>query len=321
MSGICGIVAFDGVPVEPEVLRKMADVAAHRGPDGIRYWYEGAAGLAHLALDLTPGSSRERQPTVDHQDGLVLTSDARIDNRDELVRALGDGGYLPDEAPTEADIILAAYRRWGEACPGHIIGDFAFAIWDERREILFAARDPMGMRALYYRVEPRRVLFATEVKQILAAPDIQARLFEPAVAAFLASTTGLPEWTYYQGIAQLPPAHALSADAGGHRTWRYWAIDPGYEIRYTEEGQYAEHFAEIFKEAVRCRLRSSKPVGIFLSGGMDSGSVASTAGWLLRKQEPPDNPGFRAYCWAFEQLTQADERHISDGIVAITISL
>ena len=104
-------------------------------------------------------------------------------------------------------------------------------------------------------------------------------------------------------------------DASGPHTWRYWDIDPDLQIRYAGDEQYAGHFLEIFKEAVRCRLRSIKPVGIFLSGGVDSGSVASTAGWLFKQGESVYRPPFHAYCWAFEKLSQCDERHISDLII------
>jgi len=318
MSGICGVIHLDGAPVEPEILKEMAKAAAHRGPDGIRYWTDDNAGLAHLALNITPGSLREQQPLVSRGNDLVLTANARIDNRGELIRALGAKGYLPEAEPTDGELILAAYRCWGEECPARLVGDFAFAIWDAGRKRLFAARDANGMRAFYYRSESRRVLFGTEVKQILAAPNVPVRWFEPAICAYLASCYGPPEWSFYDGICQLPPAYALVADKRGHRTWRYWDIDPDYRIEYSSEDEYVEHFLDIFKEAVRCRLRSVKPVFISLSGGVDSGSVASTAGWLLQRDSEGSLPGFHTYCYAFEdcfeELAQCDERHISTGI-------
>jgi asparagine synthase (glutamine-hydrolysing) len=309
MSGLCGIVHFDGKPLTAESLRSMANAASYRGPDGINYWSRNGAGFAHLALHVTPESVRERQP-LDNGD-LVLTADARIDNRDDLILRLG--AYLQEKGPTDAELILAAYRRWGDESPAYLIGDFSFAIWDQRRRRLFAARDPMAMRAFYYRVEPNRLLFATEIKQLLALTDVPAELFEPAVAAHLAGVFGPLDWTFYRGINQLSPAHVLVVDAQSHRTWRYWDIDPEYRLEYREEAQYAEHFRELFKESVRCRLRSVKPVGIFLSGGVDSGAIASTAGWLMR-QGFAKPPAFRAYCWAFDSLPQCDERHISRGI-------
>jgi asparagine synthase (glutamine-hydrolysing) len=316
MSGICGIVHFDGAPVDPEVLCQMAQAAAHRGVDGIRYWLDHTVGLAHLVHNITPESQREQQPLVSQQQDVALSADARLDNRDDLLRLLTSRGHLTaSPTPTDAQVILAAYRCWGPACAAHLLGDFAFVVWDAVHRRLFAARDAMAMRAFYYRVEPRRLLFATEVKQLLVVPDVPVRLFEPAVGAHLAGPYGLLEWTFYDGIAQLPPAHALLVDAAGHRTWRYWDIDPDFQIRYAHEAEYVEHFLEIFQEAVRCRLRSVKPVGISLSGGMDSGSIAATAGWLRTHGAACAPPPLQAYCWDFTELPQCGERHISDGLV------
>lgn len=315
MSGICGIANFDGARVEPGTLRGMATAARHRGPDGIRYWEQENAGLANLAMNITPESLRERQPLVNERGDLVLTADARVDNREELISALVSKGHLRSKEPTDADLILAAYECWGESCPAHMVGDFAFAIWDRVGKRLFAARDTVGARSFYYRFEPRRVLFATEIKQILAAPAIPVRICEPTVAVSLVGQGGSEGQTFYEGIAQLPPGYALMIDAEVSRAWRYWDIDPDNFIEYPTEDQYAEHFREIFLEAVRCRLRSVKPVGIYLSGGLDSGSVASAAGWLSEQEGLNFPPVFHPYCWAFDRFTQSDERRVSDGIV------
>jgi asparagine synthase (glutamine-hydrolysing) len=313
VSGICGVVNLDGSPVEPGVLESMAEAATHRGPDGVRYWRGGNAGLAHLALNLTSEFLREQQLLVDEEGELMLAADARVDNRAQLKRDLGTMDHSLGHDPTDAELILAAYRCWGVDCSAHLIGDFAFAVWDAGKRRLFAARDPMAMRAFYYRIKGNRVLFGTEAKQILAAGE-PARLFEPAVGAHLAGCFGPLEWSFYEGISQLPPAHALSVEAGRVRVWRYWDVDPERYIRYADEQEYVEHFLEVFGEAVRCRLRSVKPVGLFLSGGVDSGSIASMIGWLMREGEV-SLPEFRTYSWAFEELKECDERHISEGIV------
>ena len=313
MSGICGIIHWDKRPVNTTELEPMAKAAAHRGADGIHYRICEQAGFAHLALHITPESVRERQPLASPDSQILLVADARIDNRDDLIQLFVEKQLLAGIEATDPEIILAAYRLWGTDCAAHLLGDFAFAIWDASQQHLFAARDPMATRAFYYRFEPQRFLFGTEVKQILAAPEVPAKIFEPSVAAHLAGCFHHLDWTFYEGIAQLPPAHALLAGAKGSRTWRYWDIDPEYRIHYKDEQQYVEHFLEIFRDAVRRRVRSVKPVGILLSGGLDSGSVASVAGSLLEKERLC--PEFHAYSWAFETLTQCDERHISDGIV------
>lgn len=305
MSGICGIVGFGGSRVEESALWQMAEAAPHRGLDGTTVWCAEHVGVAHLSVVVTPESQREQQPLVDGH--LVLVADARVDNRADLMRALG----LASDRPTDADLILAAYRRWGVECARHIIGDFAFALWDSREKRLLLARDPMAMRALYYRLEPGRLLFATEVKQILAAPGVPIEIFEPALGAYLVGPNMPPEWTFYKGIDQLAAGHALLLEDGRQRRWRFWDIDPDHRIHYKDERDYAAHFRELFKEAVACRLRSIKPVGVMLSGGMDSVSVASMAGRLMQQNPEKAPPLFLAFCHAFDEFPECDERHIS----------
>lgn len=314
MSGLCGIIHGDGRPASAATLDAMTQAAAHRGPDGTATWRRGPVGLTHLALHVTPEDPREDQPLVDPAADLVLVADARIDNRDDLERQLQ--ADLRIDRPTDADLILAAYRRWGTGCAEHLLGDFAFVVWDAGSQRLFAARDPMAMRPFYYRPEPSRFLFASEVKQILAAPDVPARVFEPMVAAYLQGRFDPLDWTFYEGIYQLEPAHALVVAADGtHRTWRYWDIDVEKRIRYADEQAYVEHFRELLTKAVRCRLRSTNPVGLFLSGGLDSGSIASVAGHL-KASEGLDCPSFRTYSSAFPTLPRCDERYLSDQICA-----
>lgn len=312
MSAVCGVVHLDGRPASEQDLRGMMDAAPYRGPDGAASWLGGPAALGSLALHVTPESVSERQPLVGRESGCVLVADARLDNREELIALLGLA--VPGAVVTDADVILAAYERWSDQCPARMLGDFAFAVWDPTCRQLFAARDPMAMRGLYYRLEPDRVLFGTEVKQILAAPDVPARIFEPAVAAWLASDYGPVEWTFYDGILQLPPGHALTVQAGRHSLRRYWDVDGSRRIEYRDEGQYVEHFLEIFGRAVGCRLRSRRPLGVFLSGGLDSGSVTSMAGWLRARHPQNGHSPLHAFCYAFERQPQCDERAISDQI-------
>ena len=314
MSGICGCISWDGAPVSESDLECMCRPVAYRGPDGIGTWLGAGAGLAHLALHITPESREEVQPLLDPESGLVLVADARIDNRDELIPVLRGKGGLRCDRPTDADLILAAYQTWGHDCPSHLIGDFAFAIWDTRERVLFLARDPMALRNLCFRAEPNRFLFATEPKQITAAPGVPRELYTPAVAAYLAGGHGSPEWTFQTGIQRFLTGHALTVQRGRMREWRYWNPDPEARIRYRSEDEYAEHLADLMKQAVRPRLRSIRPAGLLLSGGVDSGAVAATAGWLLANE--PGNGITRptAYSFAWDELAQCDERHISDPL-------
>ena len=311
MSGICGWISWDGAPVSESDLERMCRPVAYRGPDGIGTWVGAEAGLAHLALHITPESREEVQPLHDPESGLVLVADARIDNRDELMPVLRGKGGLRCDRPTDADLILAAYQTWGHDCPSHLIGDFAFAIWDTRERALFLARDPMALRSLCFRVEDNRFLFATEPKQITAAPGVTRELYIPAVAAYLAGGHGSPDWTFLNGIQRLLTGHALTVQDGKMRHWRYWNPDPGTRIRYRSEHEYADHLAELMKHAVRSRLRSIRPAGLLLSGGVDSGAVAATAGWLLKHEPGHGIIRPTAFSFAWEELAQCDERHIS----------
>jgi asparagine synthase (glutamine-hydrolysing) len=312
MSGIMGMVDWRGAPVKRESLQRMMEAAAHRGPDGRGIWQQGKVGLGFLALELTPEAVGESAPLARGE--LTLVADARIDNRGELIPLLRSRGQLRMEAPSDAELILAAYRVWGSSCARHLVGDFAFVLWDAEKERLFGARDPMGMRPLYYREEPGRFLFASEVKQILALPEVPARVFEPALLAHIAGPYGRPEWSFYEGVRQLAPGHALVAESGNVRVHRFWEVDPAARIEYRREEEYGEHFRALFQEAVACRLRSHRPVGLLLSGGVDSGSIAAMAGWLTEEGEGSFS-GFRAYCWAFNELRESDERAVSDVIL------
>lgn len=309
MSGICGVLSVDGAPVAPGTLAALTRAGTHRGPDGVRVWEGTGAALAHLALHVTARDARETQPLVDGN--LVLVADARIDNRSALRRALRDELRTP--APTDAELILAAYRHWGTDCARHLIGDFAFAVWDTEARRLFAARDPMAMRALHYAATPTHLLFATDVAPLLAAPGVRARPALSAVAAHVAGVPMASDQTFFEDLRALPAAHALSADRDGVRTWRYWDIDPTERISYADEDEYVDHFRELFAEAVRCRLQDTDQAGLFLSGGVDSGSIAATAGWL-REQGRLDGPPLRTYSWAFPTLAACDERAISSLI-------
>jgi asparagine synthase (glutamine-hydrolysing) len=173
----------------------------------------------------------------------------------------------------------------------------------------------MGLRTLYFWRDSRRTAFATEVKQLLSVSFIPARLFEPAVAVFLTGPFLPLEWSFYEGITQLAPGQAILVDAISSRVWRFWDADPSKMVRYKNENDYADHFRELFKNAVASRLRTIKPVGLSLSGGMDSGSIAATAGWLFQHNQV-DQVQFRAYCYAFEELSDSDERHVSQGITS-----
>ncbi|MDJ0797075.1 MAG: lasso peptide isopeptide bond-forming cyclase [Calothrix sp. MO_167.B12] len=319
MSGIVGIYNLNGKPVESTDLGRMVDTIAHRGPDGADIWNQGSIGLGHRMLWTTPESLLEKLPLVKENNQFVITADARIDNRDELISTLSFGDR-PAEKITDSQVILAAYEKWGEQCPHKLIGDFAFAIWDERKQRLFCARDPMGVKPFYYYRSPEIFVFASEIKALLCLPEVPRRLNELKVAYYLDMFCEDQVMTFYQDICRIPAASYLSIGRSHQmQVQSYWSLDPKKEIRFNSHQEYIEAFREVFTEAVRCRLRSAFPVGSTLSGGLDSSSIACTARQLLAKSGNKKLHTFSAIFPSLpkEDLRWIDERHYMNAVKAL----
>ena len=314
MSGIAGICNPDGKPADRALLLRMTGAMAHRGPDGVGHWIDGSVALGHLMLHTTPESLRERQPLNGERGALCLTLDGRVDNRQELRASLESKGCAP-RSDTDAELVLRAYECWGEDCPRHIIGDFAFAIWDGRERKLFCARDLLGIRPFYYTFDGRAFRFGSELRPLLELPGFQRRLNPGMLGEYLCDNITSLEETLYQNLLRLPPAHRLVLRNGALRVSRYFDFDPDNTIRHGSDEEYAEHFFEIFKEAVSCRLRSQAPVALYLSGGLDSCSILGMAGQLV-KDGALENSQLASYTLAFSD-PEADERNFVSEATAM----
>ncbi len=311
MSAIFGIQHFDGRPVEHLGLERMGRALAHRGPDGSGIWCDGAVGLGHRMLRTTPESLSERLPFTDPSGHFVITGDARLDNRDELIAALGPSAQVSAQSG-DTELILAAYRHWGERCPQKLLGDFAFAIWDRKKQSLFCARDHFGVRPFYYYFSPHRTfMFASEVKSLLSLPEVPRELNEVRVGDHLADVFADSECTFYRDILRLPPAHYLTVNSEGVRTNCYWALDPSRELQLRSDDEYAEGFRQLFTEAVRSRLRSASPVGSMLSGGLDSSSITCVARGLLANEEQR----LKTFSTVFDKVPRCDEREYINAVL------
>ena len=307
MSGICAVLRLDGAPVEADLLHRMVEVAAYRGPDGVGREVLGCVAMAHLALRATPEAARERQPLRSEDGALCLVADARIDNRRETVEMLRQSGHLAGDAPTDAEVILAAYRRWGSACAGHLTGDFAFAVWDARERRLTCARDALGVKPLHYAAVGPWVCVATEAQQVLQHPAVPRRLDEVAVADYLVNNCDDEERTLFGAVRRLPPGCILVADERGVRVERYWSLDDRKRTRYRRDEEYEKHFLHLLRGAVSDRLRTEgSVVGLFMSGGLDSTSIAAMAQRELGGRS--GMPALLPCSGAYPTLGAADER-------------
>ena len=274
MSAIAGLIRTDGGTSDPAAIRRMTSAMVHRGPDGIGHWTHGAVQLGQCMLRTTPEAADEVQPWSSATGELTLVLDGRVDNPDALRGdLLSRGAVLRNR--TDAELVLQAYETWGEGCADRIVGEFVFAIWDNRRKTVFAARDAAGTRNFVYFWKHGTFLFASEIKGLLALDEVPRRLNESKVLDFLVvqhdrdDVTG----TFYQGILRLPAGHAMRVDAAGVKTWRYW--DPANlpNLRFASMDECGEAYLEQLRVAVKCRLRSSRPVAALLSGGLDSSSI------------------------------------------------
>jgi asparagine synthase (glutamine-hydrolysing) len=315
MSAVTGIYRTDGQSVTRHDVDRMASALVHRGPDGIGTWSDGPAGFGHHALWTTPESRHERQPIVSRE-GNVITANARLDNRRELIEALGVTCSCVTE-PGDAELILRAYERWGEACAQKLIGDFAFAVWDNRNQRLFCARDHIGVKPLYYFQAPAAFLFASEIKALLTSPMVPYRLNPMRVADHLMGLFTDQGATFFRDIYRLPAGHTLTVSRAGMRMQRYWALDSTRELTLGSDEAYAEAFREHLAEAVRCRLRGNHPAGSLLSGGLDSSSIVAMARRVRGAAAGPLDtftaifPGLPA-----DDLRRIDERSFADAVVA-----
>jgi asparagine synthase (glutamine-hydrolysing) len=273
MSGIAGIIHFDGKPVEPGQVEAMTAAMRSRGPDGIHHWRKGSVALGQCMLRTTTESLEETQPLTNEDESLVLVMDGRVDNWEELRRELlGKGAVLRTRA--DAELVLRAYEVWGADCTHRIIGECVFFIWDARQQRLFGGRDAAGTRHFYYHQGKGWFAFASEIKGLLALP-IARRLNESRLLDYLVEEFDRDDevGTFYQGILRLPAGHAMRVTAAGPRIWRWWNPGELSEQKFASLAQCTEAFMDQLRVAVICRLRSLKPVGAMLSGGMDSSTL------------------------------------------------
>lgn len=285
MSGICGIIYFEGKSIQNELV-DMVDALAHRGSDGISHYQQAHVGLAHLMQHVTYESVHESQPLVG-KSGCVCVADARIDNRVELIERLG---LKPaNGVVTDAELIMEAYECWGDECPEHLIGDFAFVVWNPQRQQLLVVRDHMGVRPLFYYHKPGHCFaFASEISALLSLSFVPKQLHEAKMAIYLCWFSDFRMYskeTYYNDILALEPAYRITITKDNFEKRFFWEFLPEKFAHLKTENDFLEAFKETFIEAVRCRVRTPFSVSSHLSGGFDSSSVSVIARNILRERD------------------------------------
>jgi asparagine synthase (glutamine-hydrolysing) len=312
MSGIAGIIRFDGAPVAPGLVGRMTAAMAHRGPDGIDHWVRGPVALGQCLLCTTPESQEETQPLANEDGSLVLVMDGRVDNWEELRRELRARGAVL-RSRSDAELVLRAYQTWGQDCLQHIDGDFALVIWDARRRAAFCARDRVGNKPFYYHWDGRTFVFASELHAILGLPGIEEVLNEGFVAEFLANEWYSRDETVWNGVLRLVAAHRMWVDAGGVRIQRYWQPDLWATLPCKNDEEYIEYYRELLGDVVRRLSRSHRSVAFEVSGGLDSSALFAMAEHLRHRHALPA-PAVRGYALDFHDDPQANELEYSRAV-------
>jgi len=287
MSGIAGILYDNQESISSEQVSRIMNGFQAFPSDDIQVYKGTNLFLGCHAQWITPESIGERNPHYDKTSGLVITSDSIIDNRKELFRSLQIDSSL-QRTISDTQLILLAYLKWEEETPKYLIGDFAFFIWDERKQKLFGARDFSGSRTIYYLYKENRFFFSTIIESLLKLPNVEIRLNEEWLAEYLAIAgvvdTADSSITPFVGIEQLPPSHSITIENGQKKLNRYSHLSHEIKpLRLSTDNDYVEAFQEIYQSAIQARLRTYKKVGSQLSGGLDSGSVVSLAAKHLPK--------------------------------------
>src|ERR1700730_5409209 len=304
MSGIVGIVNLDGSPVDRRVLARMTEFLAFRGPDAQHVWIDGAVGFGHALLKTTDESEHERQPLTLNGEVWVV-ADARIAARQDLIAKLKSHGQeVAIDAP-DVELILRSYLAWREGCVEHLLGDFAFGIWDTSRQRLFCARDHMGVKPFYYASLGHCVIFSNTLDCVRLHPYVSDRLNDTAIADFLLFNLNQDKaTTTFADIQRLPPAHCVTWSATGLRLRRYWTLPIDEPIYYRRHEDYVDSFRELLGQAVGDRIRTNR-VGVFMSGGLDSTTLAASARDLLSSR--PGDSGVCAFTTSYQGYDREGE--------------
>jgi asparagine synthase (glutamine-hydrolysing) len=317
MSGIVGMLNLDGAPIDRILLERLTNSLLFRGPDSQRIWFRGPIGFGHTLLRSAAKFKDEHQPL--NLDGHTwIVSDARVDGRDDLVATLQSHGHPGLAEATDAELILRAYRVWGEECVEHLIGDFAFAIWDGPGRRLFCARDQVGVKPFFYARVGSLLIFSNTLDCIRQHPAVSDRLNDLSIADFLLfDLIQDPAATAFADIQRLPPAHVLLCEQQRLSTRRYWWPSVTVPVHYRHPADYVDRFNELLDTAVADRLRSESAC-IFMSGGLDSPTVAASATRVSARNGRACS--LWAYTQVFESLIPHEERHYA-GLVAQALKI
>ncbi len=280
MCGICGIINSDlNAPAESKVIEVMCNNLVHRGPDDSGVFIDGKVGLGHRRLsivDLEYG----HQPMCNEDETVWITYNGEFYNHKDYVSELSANGHTY-KSRSDTETIIHLYEEYGLHVVDHLRGMFAFAIYDKRQDRLVIARDRLGIKPLYYHFENGNLIWASEIKAILASGYIKPRFRIQSLPDYLANRYTSGEETLFEGIKRLLPGHIMVWQDGKMEIHRYWDLPLGDPNEPVSEEKVVDEFRSLFEEAVRLRLMSDVPLGMFLSGGIDSSAIVGVMSQMV----------------------------------------
>lgn len=305
MCGICGIVNFKVTePVNRELVERMTWVQAHRGPDDHGYFVEGNVGLGHRRLsiiDLSGGG----QPIFNEDESVVVVFNGEIYNYGDLTPDLISKGHQ-FKTKSDTETIVHAYEEYGDDCMRDFRGMFAFAIWDRNRKRLLLVRDRMGIKPVYYYVGKDFFIFASEIKSLLQHPRVPREMDHQALDLYLALRYVPGPRTMFKNIFKLQPGHSMTVDEKGTQIRKYWDLE--YQDRKGSDAALIEEFGHLLEESVRLRLIADVPLGLFLSGGLDSSAMLAVMSKITGRQRIKTfSVGYEANGASAAEIEEANE--------------
>lgn len=274
MCGIAGLFDLSGAPVAEDLLLRMRDSLAHRGPDDVGAWVDGAIGLAHRRLsiiDLDDG----QQPMCGAGGRVVLTYNGEIYNYRELRRELESRGHT-FRTQSDTEVVLESYLQWGEEACSHFNGMFSFAIWDSRHGKLILARDRLGIKPLYWTRIGDQFAFASEIKAFLQHPSFRVEASLDAISSYMTFRQAVWDNCFFKNVNKVLPGTILTISNGDINSRTYWELPQGVPGPDLGEEEYLGQAGQLLEDAVKKRMVADVPVGAYLSGGLDSSLLAAT---------------------------------------------
>jgi len=280
MCGIAGLINLNGDPVSPIILKRMTDAIAHRGPDGDGHWIEGNVGLGHRRLAVLDTSSAGNQPMVSKNGRYIISYNGEIYNYRELRSELSSAGYI-FYSNSDTEVVLQALMHWGVKALLRFNGMFSFAFWDRKTKKLLLARDRYGIKPLYYAQQGAKFIFGSEQKAVLAQNEFRRSLDKEALLEYFTFQNIFTDRTLLKGMHLLQPGHFAFLDLSIKNPilkctqyWDYRFREPDHKV---DKKECLEELDRLFHQAVNRQLQSDVELGSYLSGGMDSGSIAAVA--------------------------------------------